>query len=201
MSQWKKIIVSGSNAELNSITATGTVDFSNASVQGISSGEVNLTSVTDIIPDGSSLDANFNTGINLGASNKKFNDLFAVNTFFGGIHEINLGQEGLNKMQEGTVLVIGDNGLQPCKKEADPLVTAIVSKNQNYPIVLGAEPVLITGKIKAGDYIITSEIEGHGKAVNPRFVHSKKLFGKIIAQSMENGKGKSYTVKAMIRKL
>jgi hypothetical protein len=77
----------------------------------------------------------------------------------------------------------------------------IVSKNKNYPIILGAEPVLVTGKIKEGDYIITSNIKGHGKGINPRYIYNKKLFGKIIAQALESGKGKSYNIKAMIRKI
>ena len=77
----------------------------------------------------------------------------------------------------------------------------IVSKESNYPIVLGAEPVLVTGKIKPGDYIITSNIKGHGKGVSPYHIYDKQLFGKIIAQAIESGDGESYIIKAMIRKM
>jgi len=156
---------------------------------------------TDILPNDSSVDLNFNTGKNIGSSTKKFNDLFAVNTFFGGIHEINLETEGLDQMQEGTILSLKDGALHPCEKNADLLVMGVVSKGRNYPIVLGAEPILITGKIKAGDYIITSKVKGHGKGINPKHIYSKRLFGKIIAQAIEDGEGKSYTIKAMIRKM
>ena len=76
-----------------------------------------------------------------------------------------------------------------------------VSKGENFPIVLGAEPILITGKIKEGDYIITSKTKGHGKGVNPKYIYNKKLFGKIIAQAIESGSGKSHIIKAMIRKM
>ena len=199
MGSWKKIITSGSDADLNNITISGTADFSEASVTGIDT-NVDLDNVSNITPNDDNVDPNGNTGIDIGTADRKFDNIFAVNTFFGGIHEINLGQEGLNKIQEGTVLSIKNGALHPCEKEADPLVTAIASKNQNYPIVLGAEPVLVTGKIKVGDFIITSKIKGHGKGINPKYIYDKQLFGKVIAQAMEDGKGKSYLVKAMIRK-
>ena len=156
---------------------------------------INLTNVTsNILPDTTAT-------YNIGSSDKKFNDLFAVNTFFGGVHEINLETEGLDQMQEGTILSLKDGILQPCEKDSDSLVMGVVSKGRNYPIVLGAEPVLVTGKIKTGDYIITSKVKGHGKGVSPKHIYSKLLFGKVIAQAIEDGEGKSYTIKAMIRKM
>ena len=91
--------------------------------------------------------------------------------------------------------------MHPCEFEEDPLVIGIVSKESNYPIILGAEPILVTGPIKEGDYIVTSNVKGHGKGIDPKHIYSKQLFGKIIAQSIENGKGESYTIKAMIRKM
>ena len=137
----------------------------------------------------------------IGSSAQKWQNLFAVNTFFGGIHELNLETRGLDQMQEGTVLTLQNGAMHPCETEADPLVMGIVSKGENYPIVLGAEPVLVTGKIEEGDYIITSNIKGHGKGVNPQHIYSQQLFGKIIAQSLEKSKGKSHIIKAMIRKM
>ena len=142
-----------------------------------------------------------NDTYSLGSPDSKWKNLYAINTYFGGIHEINLETEGLDKMQEGTVLSLKDNALHPCEIEEDPLVMGIVSKESNYPIVLGAEPVLVTGKIKSGDYIITSNIKGHGKGVSPYHIYDKQLFGKIIAQAIESGDGESYIIKAMIRKM
>ncbi len=156
---------------------------------------VTLTSVnSDITPDETDIRS-------LGTPNLKWKDIYAINTFFGGVHEINLKTEGLDQMQEGTVLTLQNGTLHPCKKEADPLVMGIVSKGENYPIILGAEPILVTGKVEEGDYIITSNIEGHGKGINPQHIYDKQLFGKIIAQAIEKGEGKSYTIKAMIRKM
>ena len=53
-----------------------------------------------------------------------------------------------------------------------------------------------TGVITEGDFIVTSEKIGHGKKGV-----SNNMFGKVIAQALEDGEGDSYTVKAMIRKM
>ena len=150
---------------------------------------------------GQSILPDINDSHDLGSQENKWKNLFAINTFFGGIHEVNLETEGLDKMQEGTVLSLKNGTLYPCEKEADPLVMGVVSKETNYPIVLGAEPVLVTGKVEEGDYIITSNIKGHGKGINPKHIYNQQLFGKIIAQAIEKGEGKSYIIKAMIRKM
>lgn len=150
---------------------------------------------------GSGIFPDVNGVIDLGSHAKKFSNLYATNTFFGGVHEINLETEGLDQMQEGTILTLKNGTLYPCEKEADPLVMGIVSSNSNFPIILGAEPVLVTGRIKEGDYIITSNIKGHGIGIDPKYIYYKQLFGKIIAQAIESGNGKSYTIKAMIRKM
>jgi hypothetical protein len=205
------------------ISASGTIEANAFSIQGFSLTTVDSNTVTysgsnqfgsgstpsttthqftgSILITGSGIFPDTDGTIDLGDYSRKFSNLYAINTFFGGVHEINLETEGLDQMQEGTVLSLKDGILQPCEKEGDPLVMGIVSKGENFPIVLGAEPVLITGKIKAGDYIITSKVKGHGKGINPRYIYSKQLFGKIIAQAIEDGKGKSHTIKAMIRKM
>ena len=181
-------------------TSTGSTIFGSGSTGSIVQSTIHqLTGSLQVT--GSGLFPNSSGTINLGSSTQKWTNLFAVNTFFGGIHEINLETKGLDKMQEGTILSLKKGVMYPCEAEADPLVMGVVSKESNYPIVLGAEPILITGEIKEGDYIITSNIKGHGKGVNPKYIYNQQLFGKIIAQAIENGKGKSYTIKAMIRKM
>ena len=60
----------------------------------------------------------------------------------------------------------------------------IVKEDSDKPIVLGAEPVLMTGVISEGDFIVTSDKEGHGKKGV-----SNNLFGKVIAQALEDGEG------------
>ena len=61
--------------------------------------------------------------------------------------------------------------------------------------MLGAEPVLVTGPIKVGDYIVTSNKQGHGQSMKEQNI------GTIIAQAMESGDGESYNIKAMVRKM
>ena len=145
----------------------------------------------DILPDGTH---------NLGAFDNKWQAIFAEDTFFGGIHEINLETKGLDQLQAGTVLVSKGGKMVPCTTEADPLIMGIVSSGSNFPIILGAEPVLVHGAVYEGDYIITSNVLGHGKAVNPNKIYEQQLVGKIIAQALET-KIQGGIIRAMIRKL
>ena len=115
---------------------------------------------------------------------------------FGAVMETNLSSPGLDTEPEGTVLVWEGGISKPCYVEYDNRVVGIVKKNNDTPIVLGAEPVLVTGVISEGDFIVTSDKKGHGKKGS-----SNNLFGKVIAQALENGEGNSYTIKAMIRKM
>ena len=88
-----------------------------------------------------------------------------------------------------------DGELKPCEKENDALVFGVSKKDFDSPVVLGAEPILVTGPIKVGDYIVTSSKQGHGQAMK------EEKLGTIIAQAMESGDGESYNIKAMIRKM
>jgi len=136
----------------------------------------------------------------LGSSTKKWNSVFATNTFFGGIHEINLETIGISQLQTGTVLVSNAGQMVPCDVQGDPLVMGIVTSGSDYPVVMGAEPVLVDGPVYEGDYIITSNKLGFGKAIPPNQIFEQKLFGKIIAQSLETNLSGG-PVKAMIRKM
>jgi len=136
----------------------------------------------------------------LGTSANKWNAVFATNTFFGGIHEINLETIGISQLQTGTVLVSKAGQMVPCDTKGDALVMGVVTSGSDYPIIMGAEPVLVDGPVYEGDYIITSDRLGYGTAVPPDKIYEQRLFGKIIAQSLEtNLTGGS--IKAMIRKM
>ena len=117
--------------------------------------------------------------------------------YVGGAYlEENASSSKLKFYTNGSVLVMDEDGsLKPCEKENDTLVFGVSKKDFDQPIVLGAEPVLITGPIKVGDYIVTSNKQGHGQAMK------EEKLGTIIAQAMENGDGESYNIKAMIRKI
>ena len=136
---------------------------------------------------------------NLGASDKKWKDLYAQNTYFGGIHEINLETKDIQHLPIGTILVHSITGLIPCNSLADPLVMGVSNAKADYPIVMGAEPILIDGSINIGDFIITSDVIGHGKAISPDELSQVNLHGRVIAQALESSDGG--LVNAMIRKM
>ena len=110
--------------------------------------------------------------------------------------EENASSSKLKFYTNGSVLVMDEDGsLKPCEKENDTLVFGVSKKDFDQPIVLGAEPVLVTGPIKVGEYIVTSSKQGHGRS------EEEPKFGTVIAQAMESGDGESYNIKAMIRKM
>ena len=117
--------------------------------------------------------------------------------YIGGAYlEENASSSKLKFYTDGTVLVMDKDGeLKPCEKENDTLVFGVSKKDFDSPVVLGAEPILVTGPIKVGDYIVTSSKQGHGQAMKEQNI------GTIIAQAMESGDGESYNIKAMIRKM
>jgi hypothetical protein len=120
--------------------------------------------------------------------------------YIGGAYlEENASSSKLKLYPDGTVLVINKDGeLEPCKKENDTLVFGVSKIDFDSPVVLGAEPVLVTGPVEVGDYIVTSNKQGHGKAVKDLW---KIKLGTVIAQAMESGDGESYNIKAMVRKM
>jgi hypothetical protein len=75
----------------------------------------------------------------------------------------------------------------------------VVKSGKNEPIILGAEPILVTGKIKEGDFLITSSKKGHAKALGTLNLTGYR--GRIIAQALEDFSGETGTIKAMINKL
>jgi hypothetical protein len=117
--------------------------------------------------------------------------------YIGGAYfEENASDSKIKFYPNGTVLVLDEDGsLKPCEKENDSFVFGVSKRDFDQPIVLGAEPVLVTGPIKVGDYIVTSDKQGHGQA------SKEPKVGNAIAQAMENGDGESYNIKAMIRKI
>ena len=82
----------------------------------------------------------------------------------------------------------------------DELVMGVIKEGKDEPIVMGAEPVLVTGKVNVGDYIVTSDKIGHGKSVKRGYLLKKDLFGKVI-ESLESCDGDSNLIKCMIRKM
>ena len=114
----------------------------------------------------------------------------------GGYFEEKAASPTLAEYPTGSLVVIGCGGnLELSTKSNDKNVFGVTKNGVCQPIVLGAEPVLVTGDINVGDFITTSDTPGHGK----KSIDS--VHGSIIAQAMAAGCGCSYTLQAMIRKM
>ena len=141
-------------------------------------------------------------GVDLGSPSYRFADVFAVQTTVGGIFEANLKTKSIGDNLTGTIVVWQEDKLVPCDKSEDELVMGVIKQGKDEPIVLGAEPVLVTGKVNVGDYIVTSDKQGHGKSVKRGYLLKKDLFGKVIAQALEpSDDSESCLIRCMIRKM
>jgi len=223
MPSWKKLIQSGSDAHLSQITASIEVATPSLTVgdstitsfqqvineaQGIfySSGSTdtfgnNVYATSASIAISGSVLPKQDATFHLGYKANKWKSVYAQDTFFGGVHELNLETPGLGKLPTGTILVWRDGTLVACDSEADYLIMGVVKQPSDSPVILGAEPILVTGPVEEGDFIITSAKEGHGKGVKQNIIFKKDLFGKVIAQALESCDGESNLIKCMIRKM
>ena len=116
--------------------------------------------------------------------------------------ETGLKTEKIGDNPTGTIVSWRQDGLVPCDSNEDELVMGVIKQGKDEPIVMGAEPVLVTGKVDIGDYIVTSDKIGHGKSVKRGYLLKKDLFGKVIAQALEpSDDSDSCLIKCMIRKM
>ena len=139
---------------------------------------------------------------NLGSASARWKDVFAVQTTTGGVFETGLKTENIGDNPTGTIVSWREDGLVPCDSNEDELVMGVIKQGKDEPIVLGAEPVLVTGKVDIGDYIVTSDKIGHGKSVKKGYLLKKDLFGKVIAQALEpSDDSDACLIKCMIRKM
>lgn len=177
-------IVTGSSTVVHELRDDGYASFS---------GSVEVTG--NMVPEGDGTRT-------LGATDNRWNDMYAVQTTVGAIFETGLTTHGIGKYPTGTVLVWED-GLVPCTNDENPFVLGVTKKGKDQPIILGAEPVLVTGKVKPGDYLVTSKKPGHAKAAKLKWccLIKRNLSGKIIGQALEAFEGDSGLVKCMILRM
>jgi len=186
----------GANADASAVGGINqTVIGHNATGLQDNSVVLGNTSVTAWLPPD-------DNGVDLGSASYRFSDVFAVQTTVGGIFEANLKTKSIGDNLTGTIVSWKEDKLIPCNKSEDELVMGVIKNGKDEPIVLGAEPVLVTGKVKVGDYIVTSDKLGHGKSVKRGYLLKKDLFGKVIAQALEKSDdSESCLIKCMIRKM
>jgi hypothetical protein len=147
------------------------------------------------MPDGDAL-------VDLGGPNNRFQDIYCQQQTVGAVFETGLTTIGIGVNETGTVLVWGKNKLEVSSKPEDHLVMGVAKKGKDQPIVFGAEPVLVTGKVQIGDFIVTSKKPGHGERAKRKkwFFFNRDLAGKIIGQALEEADGESSLIKCMINK-
>ena len=76
---------------------------------------------------------------NLGASDKRWSDVFAVQTTTGGVFETGLKTEKIGDNPTGTIVSWRGDGLVPCDSNEDELVMGVIKEGKDEPIVMGAE--------------------------------------------------------------
>jgi len=177
-------VVSGST-HVHKLLSDGTVSFS---------GSVQITGT--IIPEGDGARS-------LGSDEKRWSDVYAIQTTVGAVFETGLTTIGLGEYPTGTVVIWESGKVKPCNTKEDCRVVGATKHGKDQPIILGAEYVLVTGKVKEGDWIVTSETAGHGCAAKIYGLFGKRrdLFGKVIGQALEDSDAESALIKCFIKKI
>ena len=155
------------------------------------SGSIRLSG--SVLPDGDGV-------VELGSSGTRWADIHAVKTTVGAIFEKNLKTENLGQLPTGTVVCWHEGKLGPCDMFMDSLVMGVVENGKDEPIVMGAEMMLVTGEVKEGDFLVTSEKYGHAEAINLQN-EPYNVIGSIIGQALENSSEESNLIKCMIKKM
>jgi hypothetical protein len=180
----------GTSTDLTDITEKFRVDY--LGDIHIKSGSMNIS--------GSILPTTDNKS-DLGSAALRWDDVFAAQTTIGAVFETGLRTKGIGQHETGTIVVWRNGGLVPCDKDEDTMVMGVTKKGKDEPIVMGAEPVLVTGDVKEGDFITTSTKSGYGKKLENGYLLKKEMFGKVIAQALEDSTEESSLIKCMIRKM
>jgi len=138
----------------------------------------------------------------LGLETNRWQIVFCEILDSAGQHEKNLqnpeGEKSVGEYPTGTVLVWKGGKNVPCVEYADHMRMGIAVKGIDSPLIQGAEPVLVTGVVKEGDYLITSRKEGHAEAISPELMRQQGLYDCVLGKALENGEGESYLVKTWI---
>ena len=161
----------------------------NFSTGSSGSTRMTITSAGDILPGSDNTE-------DLGSPSKRWSNVYANCTTTGAVIESNLCTSGLDSCPEGSVVIWRENKLQGTTDAYSHRVMGVTAPGSESPIVMGAENILVTGYIEEGDPIVTSDKYNHGM----RGDRSEALHGKVIAEALESGAGKSYIIRGMIRK-
>ena len=138
--------------------------------------------------------------LDLGKDSLRWRVVFCETLDSAGQHESNLQDrdQPIGQYITGTVLSWKDGKNRPCTQFADHMRMGVAVLGQDSPLVQGAEPVLCTGVVEEGDYLVTSEKEGHAVAVPRNIVKEQMLFDCVIGKALQSSEGESHLVKTWI---
>jgi hypothetical protein len=181
----KGISVVSGTTHIHKLLNDGTVSFS---------GSVQITGT--LLPQGDAVRT-------IGSEQNRWADVFAQQTTVGAVFETGLTTKGIGDYPTGTVVIWESGKVVPCSIIEDNRVVGATFQGKDQPIILGAEYVLVTGKVKEGDWIVTSNKFGHGCAAQTKtkWGFKRDLFGKVLGQALENADGDSNLIKCFIKKL
>lgn len=138
----------------------------------------------------------------LGLETNRWQIVFCEILDSAGQHEKNLqnpeGEKSVGEYPTGTVLVWKDGKNIPCTEYADHMRMGVAVHGVASPLIQGAEPVLVTGPVKEGDYLITSRKEGHAEAISPELMRQQGLYDCVLGKALETADGESHLVKVWI---
>lgn len=135
-----------------------------------------------------------------GTETNRFSDVHAVQVTAGAYFETGLETPGIGKNPTGTVVCWHQGKLQPSIFEMDNLVMGVVLEGKDEPIIMGAEYILVTGEVKEGDFLVTSNKKGHATSIRMMHFSLYRMLGCIVGQALENANGSSNLIKCLIQK-
>ena len=141
-----------------------------------------------------------NRTLDLGTDALRWRVVYCETLDSAGQHESNLQnrEQPVGQYITGTVLAWRNGKNRPCTQFADHMRMGIAVLGQDSPLVQGAEPVLCTGIVEEGDYLVTSEKEGHAVAIPRHIVKEQLLFDCVIGKALQGGEGESHLIKTWI---
>lgn len=138
----------------------------------------------------------------LGLDTNRWQVVFCEILDSAGQHEKNLqnpaGETSVAEYATGTVMVWENGKNVPCTTYANHMRMGIAVENVDSPMIQGAEPVLVTGNVSEGDYLVTSTTTGHAVAVSRDTVKQEQLWDCVIGKALEGGEGESHLIKTWV---
>lgn len=131
-----------------------------------------------------------------GAVTRRWRSIYVQNVYSGDIAEdVDLAYHA----ETGDVVVWREGHLIKSAQPNDRTVFGVAKttdeRPEGVPVTLGIYVIKVTGKVHAGDFLVTSNRPGHAMASNAPAI------GTVIAQALEGFDGESGLIRAMIRKL